>query len=70
MKQVRDQQATRKETLEVKDESIKDTLLDLANYALITHILYEEVQEENRLERVKEWNENIDDYFCSALGGH
>tara|TARA_R110002020_G_scaffold2471_1_gene11561 strand:- start:457 stop:876 length:420 start_codon:yes stop_codon:yes gene_type:complete len=46
----------KKGTLEVKDESIKDTLLDLANYALITHILYEEVQEENRLERVKEWN--------------
>ena len=48
----------KKETLEVKDESIKDTLLDLANYALITHILYEEVQEEILLERVKEWNEN------------
>ena len=49
----------KKETLEVKDESIKDTLLDLANYALITHILYEEVQEESRLERVKDWNESI-----------
>ena len=32
----------RKERLEVKDESIKDTLVDMANYALISLILYEE----------------------------
>ena len=32
----------RKERLEVKDESIKDTLVDMANYALIALILYEE----------------------------
>ena len=32
----------KKEKLQVKDESIKDTLLDMANYALITLILYEE----------------------------
>ena len=30
------------EKLEVKDETIKDTLLDLANYALLCLILYEE----------------------------
>ena len=28
--------------LKVKDESIRDTLLDMANYALLTIILYEE----------------------------
>ena len=32
----------KKELLEVKDESIKDTLVDMANYALIALILYEE----------------------------
>ena len=32
----------RKERLQVKDESIKDTLVDMANYALIALILYEE----------------------------
>tara|TARA_B100001287_G_scaffold261627_1_gene250840 strand:+ start:371 stop:691 length:321 start_codon:yes stop_codon:yes gene_type:complete len=32
----------KKEKLEVKDESIKDTLIDMANYALIALILYEE----------------------------
>ena len=30
------------EKLKVKDEKIEDTLLDLANYALITLILYQE----------------------------
>lgn len=30
----------KKETLEVKDENIEDTLIDLANYALICIILY------------------------------
>jgi hypothetical protein len=30
-----------KEEFEVKDESIKDTLIDMANYALICLILYE-----------------------------
>ena len=32
----------KKETLKVKDESIEDTLIDLANYAIIALILYEE----------------------------
>ena len=34
----------KKEKLKVKDESIKDTLIDMANYALIALILYEEEQ--------------------------
>ena len=34
----------KKEKLEVKDESIKDTLIDMANYAIITLVLYEESQ--------------------------
>jgi hypothetical protein len=37
----------KKEKLEVKDESIKDTLIDMANYALIALILYEETREED-----------------------
>ena len=48
----------KKEKLKVKDESIKDTLIDMANYALIALILYEETLEEDRIERVKEWNNN------------
>jgi len=35
-------QFMKEEKLEVKDEKIEDTLLDLANYALITLILYQE----------------------------
>jgi len=35
----------KKEKLEVKDESIKDTLIDMANYAIIALILYEENDE-------------------------
>ena len=35
----------KKEKLKVKDESIKDTLIDLANYAIIALILYEEEKE-------------------------
>ena len=35
----------KKEKLKVKDESIKDTLIDMANYSLIALILYEEEQE-------------------------
>ena len=35
----------KKEKLMVKDESIKDTLIDMANYALIALILYEEEQD-------------------------
>ena len=46
-----------KETLKVKDESIKDTLIDMANYSLIALILYEEKMEEQRILRVKEYNE-------------
>ena len=41
----------KKEKLKVKDESIKDTLIDLANYAIIALILYEE--EEERSNHVK-----------------
>ena len=47
----------KKEKLKVKDESIKDTLIDMANYALIALILYEEQQEKDRKERVVEYNE-------------
>lgn len=50
----------KKEQLKVKDESIKDTLIDMANYALIALILYEESREEERLKRVQEWNSNLD----------
>ena len=42
----------KKELLEVKDESIKDTLIDMANYALIALILYEEYKDGKK----KEWN--------------
>jgi len=35
----------KQEELKVKDESIKDTLIDLANYALICAILYDEEKE-------------------------
>ena len=35
----------KKGKLKVKDESLKDTLIDLANYALICTILYEEEKE-------------------------
>ena len=38
----------KKEKLEVKDESIKDTLIDMANYALIALILYEEENNETK----------------------
>ena len=34
----------KKEKLEVKDESIKATLIDMGNYALIDLILYEECE--------------------------
>jgi len=38
----------KQEELKVKDESIRDTLIDMANYALICAILYdEEKQKEN-----------------------
>ena len=40
----------KKEKLKVKDESIKDTLIDMANYALIALILYEEEQEKDTLQ--------------------
>ena len=38
----------KKETLKVKDESIEDTLIDLANYALIALILYEESKKDGQ----------------------
>jgi hypothetical protein len=34
----------KQEELKVKDESIRDTLIDMANYALICAILYDEVK--------------------------
>ena len=37
----------KQEELKVKDESIRDTLIDLANYALICAILYDEEKEKN-----------------------
>ena len=40
---------SKKEKLEVKDESIKDTLIDMANYALIALILYEEENNETEI---------------------
>jgi hypothetical protein len=46
----------KKEKLKVKDESIKDTLIDMANYAIIALILYEEELEKDRVGRVHEWN--------------
>ena len=39
----------KKEKLEVKDESIKDTLIDLANYSIIALILYEEEERSNHV---------------------
>ena len=45
--------------MKVKDESIKDTLIDMANYALIALILYEEQAEEERQKRVVEYNEGF-----------
>ena len=39
----------KKEKLEVKDESIKDTLIDMANYALIALILYEEENDDTKI---------------------
>jgi len=35
----------KQEELKVKDESIRDTLIDLANYAIICAILYDETKE-------------------------
>ena len=34
--------------LKVKDESIRDTLIDMANYALICAILYDETKQEDK----------------------
>ena len=34
--------------LKVKDESIRDTLIDMANYALICAILYDETKQEEK----------------------
>lgn len=36
----------------VKDESVKDTLLDLANYALITILELEHIEAQNRMKSV------------------
>ena len=35
----------KQEELKVKDESIRDTLIDMANYAIICAILYDETKE-------------------------
>ena len=39
--------------LKVKDESIRDTLIDMANYALICAILYDEKKESEKIEQMK-----------------
>ena len=38
--------------LTVKDESVKDTFLDLANYALINYILFEEWENSKKVNKV------------------
>ena len=35
----------KQEELKVKDESIRDTLIDMANYALICAVLYDEAKD-------------------------
>jgi hypothetical protein len=37
----------KQEELKVKDESIRDTLIDMANYAIICAILYDETKEKD-----------------------
>ena len=44
----------KQEELKVKDESIKDTLIDMANYALICAILYDETKEKQDYMNVPE----------------
>ena len=39
----------KKEALEVKDESIEDTLIDMANYALLCIIMYRETKREKEI---------------------
>jgi hypothetical protein len=43
-KLARIQSFCKKESLEVKDESIEDTLLDMANYSLLCLIMYRETK--------------------------
>jgi len=44
----------KQEELKVKDESIKDTLIDMANYALICAILYDETKQKQDYMNVPE----------------
>ena len=55
----------KKEKLKVKDESIKDTLVDMANYALIALILYEEENNEEENSYLDEL-EQTDNYGLIA----
>lgn len=56
-------------------ESIKDTLIDLANYAVIAYCLYEEEEEKFRKENTNEGTvstsethlENSDEHFATTL---
>ncbi len=54
----------RKERLEVKDESIKDTLVDMANYALICRILFYEM----RNKQMNAHKDDITEKFLNAQG--
>jgi hypothetical protein len=49
----------RKEKLEVKDESLKDTLLDMAIYAIICIILFDESKGETNGRRKDKESRNI-----------
>lgn len=52
-------QFVRKEKLEVKDESLKDTLLDMAIYAIICIILFDESKGETNGRRKDKESRNI-----------
>jgi len=43
----------RKESYEVKDENFEDTLIDLANYSVLTLILYREWKNKNKPDTYK-----------------
>ena len=45
----------------VEDESVKDTLLDLANYALITILELEYIEARNRMKSVVIYDMEVDD---------
>ena len=65
----------KKEKLKVKDESIKDTLIDMANYALIALILYEEEQDivdeerDRRQRTLEEYNKKAPETVAQSRYG-